>query len=284
MMRSRNVAAALTGDGTSIELVDYQWTGDWVEQHENGVHTLSRLIAPSKLVEHWTLGGCKVVRGNSLAFIPAKVPVGFLPEQTKGRFGVCQFSRDRFNAVTSTNRSWDTIDFQLCGDIRSPLLDRVIHRLIQEAISPGLACDVLVESLSAVAMIELTRHLDDVRQRCERVRGGLSPWQVRRITDYVENRTDAPVRVSDLAQLCEISEGHLQRAFKQSSGRTLHAYVEDVRLERAKAMLEDPNISIVGIAAKLGFANASGFSIAFRRASGEAPTTYRRRLSRRSPA
>lgn len=279
-MTVRKVEASLDAAGTRIELVEFNWTEDWTSQRQNPVHTLSKLIAPTRLVEHLRMGNCDMVRGNALAFIPAEVPVGMRAARGIAKFGICQFSSARYDEVTGCGREWDTDDLQLCADIRNPLLDRVIGRLVQEAISPGLASEILVDSLSVVAMVELARYLEGARQRRARYRGGLAPWQMSRVADYVENRTDAPVLVAELAELCGISDGHLARAFKQSTGQTLHAYVEEVRLRRAKTLLMSSDIPLAEIAAKLGFANASGFTIAFRRAAGEPPSAYRRRATR----
>lgn len=279
-MSVRHVEAALKTDAGSIELVRFDWADTWVSERQNDVHTISKLIAPARVTEHLRFGDCDLVRGHSIAFIPAEVRVGMKASRGRARFGLLQFDRERFEGITGCGTAWDDVDFRLCGDVRSPVLDKVIQRLIAEAVQPGLASDALVDGLTVVAMVEFARYLDAARQRRTRYLGGLAPWQMRRIADYVENRDDAPVSVRDLSELCGISDGHLQRAFKMTAGQTLHAYVEEVRLGRAKALLAKADMPLSAIASKLGFANASGFTIAFRRAAGEPPSAYRRRITR----
>ena len=75
-------------------------------------------------------------------------------------------------------------------------------------------------------------------------------------------------------------KGHLMRAFKASTGLTIHAYVEQVRLAKAKALLSDTDIQLKEIAFRLGFSNAANFSAAFRKSAGESPREFRRRVGR----
>lgn len=70
------------------------------------------------------------------------------------------------------------------------------------------------------------------------------------------------------------------RAFKASTGLTIHAYVEQVRLAKAKALLSDTDIQLKEIAFRLGFSNAANFSAAFRKSAGESPREFRRRFGR----
>lgn len=89
--------------------------------------------------------------------------------------------------------------------------------------------------------------------------------------------------MSDLAALCGISAGHLSRAFKQSTGKKVHAYVENVRLRRATELLLQSDLSVKEIAARVGFTNPSTFSASFLRLSGITPTELRRRYQSERP-
>ena len=81
--------------------------------------------------------------------------------------------------------------------------------------------------------------------------------------------------MSELAALCGISPRHVMRGFKHSTGATLHSYVEQVRLARAKELLTSTDLGINAIATQLGFAQTSSFSAAFRRVIGVPPSTFR---------
>lgn len=62
-----------------------------------------------------------------------------------------------------------------------------------------------------------------------------------------------------------------------STGQTLHDFMEDVRVARAKSLLTDTNLPLKVISYRLGFCHPSAFSFAFRKATGEAAREYRQR-------
>ena len=149
--------------------------------------------------------------------------------------------------------------------------------MAREAEAPGFASDLLVEGLGLTVMAEITRYLRHARDRLPTLRGGLAPWQLRRIADAVESLPDRPPAISELAGLCGISPRHLMRAFKHSTGQTITEYAETARLRHAVRLLSDTDMPISDIARQAGFAAPSGFSHAFRRAVGEPPSAFRRR-------
>ena len=48
----------------------------------------------------------------------------------------------------------------------------------------------------------------------------LAPWQVRRVTEFVDADVGADLRIADLAALIGVSVGHFHRAFRATTGRT----------------------------------------------------------------
>ena len=75
--------------------------------------------------------------------------------------------------------------------------------------------------------------------------------------------------------MCGVSAGHLSRAFKESTGMTIHGFVQEVRLEHAKRLLTNTDRPIKEIAYELGFSHPPAFAAAFRRLSGETPGNFR---------
>jgi AraC family transcriptional regulator len=108
------------------------------------------------------------------------------------------------------------------------------------------------------------------------VRGGLTSWQVRRLTAHIEADLAVNVRIKDLAGLIKVSSSHFSRAFKQSFADTPHRYVMRRRMERAKALMLATNASLGRIAADCGFADQPHFNRHFRRLVGEKPNAWRR--------
>ena len=108
------------------------------------------------------------------------------------------------------------------------------------------------------------------------VRGGLSGWKQKRLSDYIDAHLGEALRLTMLAELVELSPFHFARAFKQSFGVPPHRYHVGRRIARAKELLDDGANSVTGIARDLGFAETSSFSATFRRVTGMSPLRYRR--------
>lgn len=109
-------------------------------------------------------------------------------------------------------------------------------------------------------------------------RGGLSPSQVRRVTDYMQDHLAEDVLVQELAELVRLSRFHFCRAFRQATGHTPHQALVNFRIRRARQLLADPAVSITDVALAVGYQTPSSFALAFRSAVGETPTRYRKRL------
>jgi len=73
-----------------------------------------------------------------------------------------------------------------------------------------------------------------------------------------------------------IPERTLKRRFKQATGTTLIAYLQDVRIEQAKRLLETGESSVDEVSFAVGYEDPSFFRRLFKRRTGLAPNQYRR--------
>jgi AraC-like DNA-binding protein len=110
----------------------------------------------------------------------------------------------------------------------------------------------------------------------EPVRGGLSPWQVRKVTSYVEAHLGRTIRNEDLAALVRLNPSHFGRAFRNSFGEPPHEYVIRRRVERAQGLMLSTGASLSDIALDCGLADQSHLTRLFRRIVGESPRAWRR--------
>jgi AraC-like DNA-binding protein len=112
--------------------------------------------------------------------------------------------------------------------------------------------------------------------RANRIRGGLAPWRIRRVTTYIEANLDATIGIKDLAALVKLSYFHFCRAFRGSFGETPHGYLMRRRVERAQGLMLTTNSSLGEIAAECGCADQAHFTKLFHRFVGESPAAWRR--------
>jgi AraC-like DNA-binding protein len=86
-------------------------------------------------------------------------------------------------------------------------------------------------------------------------------------------RLAQPLSLSSLAGDLNVSPFHLTRVFRERTGRTLTAYLHDLRLRAAVERLdEEPDASLSRIAADLGYCTPSHFTDRFRGAFGVPPS------------
>ncbi|REC94308.1 GlxA family transcriptional regulator [Kushneria indalinina] len=92
----------------------------------------------------------------------------------------------------------------------------------------------------------------------------------------MEQHLEKPIPIETLAQKASVSRRQLQRLFSEQLGSTPAAWYLSLRLHRARALLEESEMSITAIALACGFTSASGLGHAFQRHYGHAPGHYRR--------
>ncbi|MDM0086724.1 AraC family transcriptional regulator [Variovorax sp. J2P1-31] len=108
-------------------------------------------------------------------------------------------------------------------------------------------------------------------------RGGLAAASLDRVVDFVNADIARPFTVQALAEVAGVSPRHFLRAFQQSTGSTPLRFIQKLRIEKAKELLSRAQASATEIALDCGFSHAQHFSTAFKKATGETPSSYRRR-------
>jgi len=108
-------------------------------------------------------------------------------------------------------------------------------------------------------------------------RGGLAPWQKRKIDRYLRQNLDRPVRLSVAAEQVALSVSYFSRAFKESFGTTPHTHMLQLRLELAQRLMLTTEEPLGQIACACGLADQAHLSKVFRRLVGETPNAWRRR-------
>lgn len=91
----------------------------------------------------------------------------------------------------------------------------------------------------------------------------------------VQQSLHKPWTVADVANLTFYSEPHLYRLCKERFGQSPKQMIRELRIERAKQLLEHTDWSLAEIASRLGFSDQFNFSNGFKKQVGQSPTAYR---------
>lgn len=95
--------------------------------------------------------------------------------------------------------------------------------------------------------------------------------RIRRALDFVRDNLRAPLNVEQLADQVQWSARHFSRAFVRETGMTPAKAVERLRLEAAKALIEQGQVAIAHVAARTGFGDEERMRRAFLRTIGQPP-------------
>jgi AraC family transcriptional regulator len=161
--------------------------------------------------------------------------------------------------------------------VQDPVVEAVAMRLAKEATGDPSAGRLYVDSGCEFLAHHLIYHYSSLPKVIFRAIGGLSSRRLKIVFNYIEDRLDQPIKLRDLAAHSGVSARHFERAFRQSTGSSPHAYVLKRRMRKARDLLiHQPELSIERISLQLGFSSSSHFSSAFRHRTGLTPTAFRR--------
>lgn len=116
--------------------------------------------------------------------------------------------------------------------------------------------------------------VDYFRASPSAIRSALPPSAIiREILDYVENHCSPPPSINKLSEMAGLCSAHLMRRFKSEIGITLHSYINQKRIDRAKELIVN-GASLLSAAYDLGFSDQSHFTKTFLRFTGVSPQRY----------
>lgn len=96
---------------------------------------------------------------------------------------------------------------------------------------------------------------------------------------FLSQNLDRKMGRDEIAAFVQLQPNYLDRAFRRAYGVAPMRMLRDLRLQRARHLLESSDRTVAAVAALCGFEEAGYFSRAFRRETGQTPGEYRRSLS-----
>ena len=111
------------------------------------------------------------------------------------------------------------------------------------------------------------------RSRPSKAALSLSPLQ-----GWLRTHLNKPIGPTDMAQFLGISENQLQQKLRQQLNLTASQYLRKLRLQHARSLLADTQLTLGQIASECGYDSQSHFTTSFSQAMGISPGRYRRAL------
>ena len=109
--------------------------------------------------------------------------------------------------------------------------------------------------------------------------GRCSPAEayVKLAENYIRRNFETIASLEEVAGHIGLSSNHLRHLFKEVHGKSMIAYLTDVRMERARSLLVNSRVPLKQVARQCGFNDEYYFSTVFRREHHMAPGRYRSR-------
>lgn len=185
--------------------------------------------------------------------------------------------RSKLSAMTGSGIIRE-ITFATPSTFRNPELRR-LRRLIEflvaelDGVDEPMSRSAIAGFEQAIVTCFLTANPHNFTHLLEREPSAPAPAQIRLVEDYIEANWRSAISIEALAAMTGASARSLFKAFKKRHGISPMAFVQNVRLQHARRMLESPSetISIIEVAATCGFFNPGHFARYYRRAFGELP-------------
>lgn len=108
------------------------------------------------------------------------------------------------------------------------------------------------------------------------VRESRALLEMGRLISTLEQRFAEPWTLEQMAKVARLSRTSLLRVFRQATGRSPVDYLIGLRIEAAKRLLRQTELSMTDIALETGFGDSNYFARQFRLVTGRTPTAYRR--------
>jgi AraC family transcriptional regulator len=170
---------------------------------------------------------------------------------------------------------------RLTPDEASSIFTCPIFRKLSEVIlptfsTPRLFSSAFMDTFVMLFCSHVVQRWNNALKEQNANRGGLSPAQKRKITEFTAAHIEQNITLSMLAEQCSLSVSHFSRAFKKSFGLPAYRWITLHRVEHARRMLLMSEASLVDIGLESGFPDQASFNRTFAKLVGISPGRWRR--------
>lgn len=106
--------------------------------------------------------------------------------------------------------------------------------------------------------------------------------RIRKSIEYIQQHYTEEISMEYLAELSCMSRTYFSRYFKETTGMTVTAFIETLRINRAQCAMGVTGKTIAEICFECGYQNISSFNVAFRKNCGMTPSDYRKQLNKKT--
>ena len=240
-------------------------------------HMLLWRIAPLKIRVKTSYERSEAVSLGQLLLLPAETNSEAVASDTQEDVDSLSLfmNPDWLNGVMEAEDGWLTRDPEILYNFRNKDIEAALRRIAAEMAEPGPCSRLLIESCALSVAANLFRSVTARPDKVDYNGSAYDAQRIRYVKDIVHGHPQCLPDISEIAESLAITPAHLGSIFRNKTGKTLYAYIQEVRIERAKTLLQDVKLPLKRVAYDLGYCSPSAFSSAFRLATGSTPREYR---------
>lgn len=164
---------------------------------------------------------------------------------------------------------------------RDALLEAGLVRLARRAVGRQVSEDIGDDIAARHVLLRLGTLAGAEAPDWQKDGSVFTPAVMRQLVARIDAEIGIPMSLETLATSVRLSPGHFARKFRQSSGLSLHRFINVRRISAAFALLRQETQPLAGISLELGFSSQSHFTHLFTGLTGISPDQFRR-LHRRT--
>jgi AraC-like DNA-binding protein/quercetin dioxygenase-like cupin family protein len=211
---------------------------------------------------------------TALSFYNILLKVGLYDQSERERLGklshLTAFLLDRRGRLPAGARPKTTIAPPQCDEMA-----RLLERATGEIARKRTGWELLAKAWFTEFLVTVCRLSASGDQAAPDV--GEGPVAV--ALGCIHERYAERLTLDDLATVAGVSSGHLGEIFKERTGVTIHQYLNKLRVERARTLLAETDLSITEICHRAGFEDSGYLTRVFKRATGMSPRAYRQTIA-----
>jgi AraC family transcriptional regulator len=212
-------------------------------------------------------------RAEVVSFVPGNVKAFSTSSETRYlRLLTLEFEKTFWDKVHIPGESGSRLDVPRFM-FADPLVAKLCRLIAQECVGPECCGRQYADNLISALAIALARAETTGKALS---RGGLAPWQLRRVQSHMLENLAGRVTLRQLAEIAQISLTHFSRAFKESVGCAPHQWMIEAKMDEAKKLLMVGAMSLTEVSLTLGFCDQAHFTRVFTKSISATPLAWQR--------
>jgi AraC-like DNA-binding protein len=239
-------------------------------RHEHQAIVIQRWETPNHARPIGSRGGWTTIPPGVRLFMPGDREFGEWRGHPWAQF--LFVSPERVEAVLG--KPWEASGLtRWCDERHSlPFVEHVVSAMMDDIEAGHPAGPITGDAL----VVALLLHLDGAGATAPAPGRGALGRRLDVLLDHIEENLARPLRLAELAALAGVEVGRIGAIFAAETGCSPARYLQLRRIERAKRLARDPDLTLAQVARAVGFADETQLARAFRQHAGDEPGAHRR--------